>query len=334
MNPTLKNISLLRTTQDSEFRGWLGNELNFDKSATHWELLKTQENVDDWDWTQRWELSNSLITTQDWRKCPWLGLGLTFEKSTAAWWHRQLLGTFLPTVGSTQPVLCLGIGMSTQHGPVPVWAKTTLWHSRVTLVHYCWSLASIARQSVDVTELHAAKDLAATCMTSSKWDIISHHSISLKVVDSCWYFLWRDEERTSLICREKKVNNWWPVCNLYKLIQMRHQSHHSINLKVLDSCQDRSFVEGWRTNTSHLSRKSHRIAYNWWPGCSLYDLILMRHQQSSINKVNSAWQLSGIFVEGWRTHLSREMSPNCLQLKTWLQPVWPHSNRIWSINTQ
>ncbi len=44
-----ENISSLRTTQDSQFRGWPGNEFNFDKSATHWELLKTQENVDDWD---------------------------------------------------------------------------------------------------------------------------------------------------------------------------------------------------------------------------------------------------------------------------------------------
>jgi len=33
--------------------------------------------------------------------------------------------------------------MNTQHGPVPVWAKATLWHSCVTLVDYFGSLASI-----------------------------------------------------------------------------------------------------------------------------------------------------------------------------------------------
>jgi len=45
-------------------------------------------------------------------------------------------------VGGTQPILCLGIGMFTQHGPAPVWAKTTLWHS-----HYFCGLASIAHLS-------------------------------------------------------------------------------------------------------------------------------------------------------------------------------------------
>ena len=149
----------LRTAEDSRKCRWLGLGLNVEKPATRWPPLKTQENVDDWDldlvmrnqrliehystlknllmietWNHLWEISNSLITTQDSRKCRWLGLRLTFEKSAAAWWHRQLLGTFLPTVGGTQPILCLGIGMITQHGPVPVWAKTTLWHSRVTLV--------------------------------------------------------------------------------------------------------------------------------------------------------------------------------------------------------
>ncbi len=82
-----KNISSLRTTQDSQFRGWPGNEFDFDKSATHWELLKTQENVDDWDlesslrdqqlidhhsrlkimsmigtWAHLWEISSCLMT--------------------------------------------------------------------------------------------------------------------------------------------------------------------------------------------------------------------------------------------------------------------------------
>ncbi len=157
----------LRTAEDSGKCRWLGLGLNVEKSATHWSPLKTQENVDEWNlnlvmrnqrliehystlvnvlmietWNHLWEISNSLITTQDSRECQWLGLGLTFEKSAAAWRHCQLLGTFLLTVGGTQPILCLGIGMNTQHGPVPVWAKTTLWHSCVTLVDYFCSLAS------------------------------------------------------------------------------------------------------------------------------------------------------------------------------------------------
>ncbi len=65
---------------------------------------------------------------------------------------------------------------------------------------------------------------------------------------------------------------------------------------------------------------------------SKWDII----SHHSIN-AKSAGQLSGFFVEGWRTntsHLSRKKSPNCLQLKTWLQLVWPDSNETWSVNTQ
>ena len=43
----------------------------------------------------------------------------------------------------------------------------------------------------------------------------------------------------------------------------------------------------------------------------------------------SAGQLSGLFVKRWgmnTSHLFRKRSPNCLQLQTWLQLVWPHSN--------
>ncbi len=105
-----EDMSSLRTTQDSQFHGWLGIELNFDKLATHWQLLKTQENGDDWDlksslrdqqlidhhsrlkkmsmigtWTHLWEISISLRTAEDSRKCQWLRLGLGHEKSATHW---------------------------------------------------------------------------------------------------------------------------------------------------------------------------------------------------------------------------------------------------------
>jgi len=54
-----------------------------------------------------------------------------------------------------------------------------------------------------VTELLAAEDLAATCMTSSKQNMINQHSIKFKVLDSCRVFFGRDEERPPLICQDK-----------------------------------------------------------------------------------------------------------------------------------
>ncbi len=79
--------SSLITTQDSRKCQWLGLGLTFEKSASHWELLKTQENVNDWDldlvmrnqqlidhhprlkkmstigtWTHLWEISSCLMT--------------------------------------------------------------------------------------------------------------------------------------------------------------------------------------------------------------------------------------------------------------------------------
>ncbi len=104
-----ENISSLRTTQDSQFRGWLGIELNFDKLATQWQLLKTQEMSMIGTRTQCWEISNSLITTQDSRNvdewnlnlvmrhqqliehystlktCWWLRLEIIFERSATHW---------------------------------------------------------------------------------------------------------------------------------------------------------------------------------------------------------------------------------------------------------
>ena len=105
-----ESISSLRTTQHSQFHGWLGIELNFDKLATHWQLLKTQENVDDWDldstlrnqqliehhsrlkkmsmngtWTWSWKISNSLNTTQLSKIYWWLRLALIFERSATHW---------------------------------------------------------------------------------------------------------------------------------------------------------------------------------------------------------------------------------------------------------
>ncbi len=114
--------------------------------------------------------------------------------------------------------------------------------------------------------------------------------------------------------------NWRPGCNLYDLIKWDIISHHSINLKVLDSCRKILWRDEERTPL-FCREKSNRIAY----------LVVTWKSSSKQNKTShqsikfkSAWQLSGFFVEGWRTnisHLSREKSPNCLQLKTWLQLV-------------
>jgi len=60
---------------------------------------------------------------------------------------------------------------------------------------------------------------------------------------------------------------------------------------------------------AHLSRKSHQIACSWRPGCNLYHLIQMRHDQSSINKIQKCVLDSCRVFGGWRTntsHLSRK----------------------------
>lgn len=70
------------------------------------------------------------------------------------------------------------------------------------------------------------------------------------------------------------------------------------------------------------------------PGCSLYDLIQMRHHhQSSINKIRRC--LTAVFLKD-EEHLSsaQKKSPNCLQLNIWLQIVQAHSNKTSLVITQ
>ncbi len=209
-------------------------------------------------------------------------------------------------------------------------------------------LSSIEKK---VTELLAAEDLAATCVTSFKQNMISHHSIKFKSAWQLSGFLLRDEERTSLIYREKSHRiacSWRPGCNLYNLIR-----HHESSLNRIQKCLTAVGIFCWGMKNEHLSSVEKKVTEllaakdlaatcitsskwdiishhsinvkvldsYWETGCNLYDLIQMRHHQSSLNKLKSVWQLSGNFVEGWRTNtslLSRKKSPNCLQLKTWL----------------
>ena len=60
---------------------WLGVELNFEKSATHWPSLKTKKLSMIGTWSQLWEIRISLRTAEDSGNCWWLGLGLGHEKS-------------------------------------------------------------------------------------------------------------------------------------------------------------------------------------------------------------------------------------------------------------
>ena len=96
-----------------------------------------------------------------------------------------------------------------------------------------------------VAKLLAAKDLAATCITSFKWDIINQHSMKFKSA--------------------------WQLSGF--------------------------FVKVWGTNICHLSRKKSPNCLQlktWW---YLYHLIQTEHDQSTLNKCKSAWQLSGLL---WR----------------------------------
>ena len=112
--------------------------------------------------------------------------------------------------------------------------------------------------------------------------------------------LWRDEERTSLICREKVTE----LLTAEHLIVTRKSSskwdmlsQQSIKFKSAWQLSEH-FVEGWRTNTSHLSRESHQITWSWRPGCNFEKLIQMRHAQSTL-KTFQECKAQHVFVEGW-----------------------------------
>ena len=103
-------------------------------------------------------------------------------------------------------------------------------------------------------------------------DQSSINKINSKVLDGCRDFLWRDEERAPLICREKVTELLTAedlVVTCKGSFKQNMITHLSIKCKkVLDSCRG-FFVEGWRMNTSHLSRKK---SPNW---LAAKDLVLL-----------------------------------------------------------
>ncbi len=131
---------------------------------------------------------------------------------------------------------------------------------------FCGGMKNEHLSSVEkkVTELPTAEDLAATCMTSSKQNMTSHHSIKFK---SAWqlsgFFVEGRGTNISHLSRKKSPNclqlkTWlppaWPRSNETWLV---------INQKIQKCSTAVGFSwEGWRTTTSHLSRKSHRVAYS------------------------------------------------------------------------
>jgi len=136
------------------------------------------------------------------------------------------LGTFLPFVGSTKPILCLGIGMKTQHGPVPVLAKTTQWYSCETFVELFLQLGE-HRSSQIIIKLLTAQGRVAPCMTSTEQIMIRYQSTAIQKYKA-WQrstFFGDEEEGTSLICQKQYhqfAHNWRPYCSLYELIQTEH----------------------------------------------------------------------------------------------------------------
>ncbi len=80
-----ENISSLRTTQDSQFRGWLGIELNFDTLATHRQLLKTQENVSDWDLDSTMRNQELIEHYSTFKKLLMIETWIIFERSAPHW---------------------------------------------------------------------------------------------------------------------------------------------------------------------------------------------------------------------------------------------------------
>ena len=231
LNSTSRNQQLIDHHSRLKSCRWLGLEVNFEKSESLWELLKTQETVDHWD------------------------LDLAMR-------NQQLIKHESALKNLSMIVLEL---------------YTTLWHSRLTrVVDFC-SLSSIAGRSV--------KSKSPSCLQLKTWlQVVWSHSFKTwsavnktlsKVLDSCRDILWRDEERTALVC-------WKQLLTCLQLV---------------------------------------------WPH-SIRTWSLINQELSA-----SAWQLSGFFMEGWRMNTSRLLgtkSPKCLQLKTWLQVVWPHSVKTWS----
>ncbi len=176
-----------------------------------------------------------------------------------------------------------------------------------------------------ITELLTADDLAAACITSTKHNMVSHHSMdakSARQLSGSFCGGVKNEHLSSVGETSHRIAyNWRPGCSLYDLIQMRHDQSSVNNIQKCLTAVRVFFVEGWKMNTSHPSRVK---SPNWLQLMTwlqpVWD-IQIRYHQSSLIKFESAWQLSGFFVEGWRTntsHLSSKKSPNCLQLKTWL----------------
>ena len=122
-------------------------------------------------------------------------------------------------------------------------------------------------------------------------DQSSINKINSKVLDGCRDFLWRDEERAPLICREKVTELLTAedlVVTCKGSFKQNMISHLSIKCKkVLDSC--RGFL--WRDEEWTpliYGEKSHRIGLQLKTWCYLYHLIQTRHDQSTL------WDLSGI----------------------------------------
>ncbi len=176
----------------------------------------------------------------------WRGAGVAYANAMQVWRARSEITTvlsrhgspYLPKrrlAGSLCPLLALCC--------LPLFKRFCEEHSspvaHLVLSFFCQPHLS-RKKSPNCLQL------IATCKSSFKWDMASHHSLKFK---SAWQLLG-------------------------------------------------FFVEGRRTKSLICREKTHRVAYNWRPGCSLYHLIQTEHDQSTL-KTFQEFKARNIFVEAW-----------------------------------
>ncbi len=277
LNSTSRNQQLIDHHSRQNKCRWLGLEVNFEKSASLWEWLNTRENVDDWDLDVVMRNQQLIKNYSTLRNLLMIMLEIIVERSATQW-------SSLTQESSNLSMVMLGLVFersATHWSPLKTQENVDDLNldSPLRNQQLLDDTVSFWAPSYRLWAAPSQSSALALAWTPS----MDQHLYGQTTLWHAHYFC--GLASIAHLSREKSPN----CLQLRTLLQpvWPHPNETSVN-KFESGWQLLGFfVEGWRTNSSHLSRKKSTNCLQLGVTCmTSFKQNIIIHQQNS----KSAWQ--------------------------------------------